>query len=161
MLGRIFVWSRRRVVSRCSSGSHWAKTRAGWHTPQEEATQSVSKRWGKQNSQRLGQILAKVTVPLPNISQRKDLTIKEGLEASLEGAQRPGGQKTILTLPLAKGNSFKTSLTSPPTKDPSFTDKRKIPPIANEIQLRNLNDEKKFRREKKKKMKSQAKTKKI
>ena len=101
-----------------------------------------------------------MTVPLPNISQRKDLTIKEGLEASLEGAQRPGGQKTILTLPLAKGNSFKKSLTSPPTKDTSFTDKRKIPPIANDIQLRNLNDEKKFRREKKKKMKSQAKTKK-
>ena len=101
-----------------------------------------------------------MTVPLPNISQRRDLTIKEGLEASLEGAQRPGGQKTILTLPLAKGNSFKTSLTSPPTKDTSFTDKKKIPPIANDIQLKNSKEEKRFRREKKKKMKSQAKAKK-
>ena len=80
----------------------------------------------------------KVTVPLPNISQNPNVTIKEGLEASLEELERPGGHR------------HKSGLT-PPTKKAAELFVRKIPPDATGV-LRNSENERKFRREKKKKL---------
>merc|ERR1711981_701606 len=71
----------------------------------------------------------KVTVPLPNISPTQNVTIKEGLEASLQDLQRPGGHKGDLT---------------PPTKRTSVTNVRKIPPVATNV-LGNSKEERKFR----------------
>ena len=82
----------------------------------------------------------KVTVPLPNISQNPNVTIKEGLEASLEELERPGGHR------------HKSGLT-PPTKKAAELFVRKIPPDATGV-LRNSENERKFRREKKKKLES-------
>ena len=85
-----------------------------------------------------------MTVPLPNINPNQDVTIKEGLEASLQDLQRPGVHKGDLT---------------PPTKRASVTNVRKIPPAATDV-LGNSKEERKFRREKKKKPESSAKSKK-
>ena len=85
-----------------------------------------------------------MTVPLPNISPTQDVTIKEGLEASLQDLQRPGVHKGDLT---------------PPTKRASVTNVRKIPLAATNV-LGNSKEERKFRREKKKKPESIAKSKK-
>ena len=82
-----------------------------------------------------------MTVPLPNISPSQNVTIKEGLEASLQDLQRPGGHKADLT---------------PPTKRASVP---KIPQVATNA-LSNSKEERKFRREKKKKPESSSKSKK-
>ena len=87
-----------------------------------------------------------MTVPLPNISPAQNVTIKEGLEASLQDLERPGGHNN--------GN-----LTPPPTKTASVPNVRKMPPVATNV-LGNSKEERKFRREKKKKQESSTKLKK-